>query len=129
MAYLKAYRKEKEKYPWQNKINVIPHLRYAVTHEVAKICNVRLNSVELNLRRPDSGRAWPIYKKIRLPNPKHRVSLGVIIHEVAHIHHYQRTGKSGHTGKFWSSLHLCYAVVNQDMRGVFLRAKKLAENK
>lgn len=104
MAWLKVYQWEHEKFPAEQKIDIKPQYRKEFTYKIAKALDVDLEIVELNLRGRDSGRALNKYKQINLSSEKHKCSLGVILHEIAHLRDNQRNSNSGHEKTFKKTL-------------------------
>lgn len=121
MRMLKAYFDERAKYPRERKIMIRPEYRILLVEKLCKRFTIENVRVDLKLRRPLSGRAWPSEYRpvIALPAPRHNVSLGTVYHEIAHLFNYAKWKGTGHTGTFWEALHSVYAFSKPELPRIF----------
>jgi hypothetical protein len=120
MAFLLAYAKEHRQFPEEQKIDIPYPERKFLPHIIAKRFGITNIGVELNMRKPNSGRAQSHILRtfIRLPKPSLPCCLGVIYHEIAHIvndrkFHNHPNYHGGHLGTFRTALIKVYCEAKQ----------------
>lgn len=123
MAAFKLYAWEHKTFPWHQTVLVRSDLRVYVAQAIAKLYGLTPR-VCLNKRRDFSGSAKGEHC-INLPIPGRLVSLGTIIHEVAHCLTHNRDGRwCAHNSKFKRNLIKIYVEANRRiLKEIFLRAK------
>lgn len=117
MSWLKAYQKERDRWPYEHKIKLGPTMTRLVAEALAKHYQL-LVRVELTNR--SNGHAWS--HAIRLPYKG--ASLGMVYHEIAHVYCHQKYQENcGHTGKFWNALGIIYSQGKFLIKDILLKAK------
>lgn len=117
MAWLKAYQREMDKWPTEQKIKLGPTMTRLVTEALAKHYNLK---VRVELTNYSWGHAWS--HKIVLPYKG--AKLGMIYHEIAHVYCQQIYGeRCGHTGRFWNALGIVYSQSKYLIKDILLKAK------
>jgi hypothetical protein len=104
MAAFKTYRWEKQTFQWHYRINILEKYRKPLTFALATHFGIRLREVQLRCKRAESGKCFQDWQMIRLPRPELKCSLGIIIHELAHLYDYQVYQHTGHQGSFRKSV-------------------------
>lgn len=123
---LKVYQWEEKTFPWQQKVNITPNLRREVTLRLAASLGIKVIEVETTLRGRDRGRAWPSVRRIALPTRLHNCSLGIILHELAHLWNYQLHQNRGHRLTWKRTLIKTYVESRKYLKPTLLEAKEVA---
>lgn len=117
MSWLKAYQKEHNRWPVEQKIRLGSTMTRLVTEALAKHYGLR---VRVEMTNRSSGHAWS--HTIALPYKGAR--LGMIYHEIAHVYCNQKyQERCGHTGKFWNALGVIYSQGKFLIKDILLKAK------
>ncbi len=125
MPAFKFYAWEKRTFPWHYSINIRHKDRVWLTHALARELGLTaplcVNTTKRGTRA-DTGK-WLGGFLIRLPNRKHKCSLGLILHEISHaltpwgVHH-GRPFRSTLCGSMAKTKHLrLVAKCYRDKRG------------
>lgn len=120
MARLKAYDWEREKWPTERKINILPEYRIPLTKALCKYFGI--NYVDVTLHSRSGATAYPQSSRINLQNQSRDCSLGTIYHEVSHLLNY-KNGGHGHTGTFKHYLIKVYVEGKSQLKRIFSEIK------
>lgn len=118
---LEAYRKEWTQFPREQKIQLGCRMAQLVAYELGRRFDIY--SLHVDMTNRSSGHAW----SNRIALPYKGCSLGMIIHELAHVYNYQKYRKHGHTGTFKNALSLIYHHSRPMMKEILLKAKATIE--
>lgn len=115
---LKVYRREKDQWPWHQKVNIKPAFRRKLAVELARRFEIPLMGRVYLDKRGDAGHVHKVNSflgggEIHLPSPAHSCRLSVIFHEVAHLLDYKKYGGWGHRATFWTALCTVYSFVDR----------------
>lgn len=111
MSYLQIYTWEHETFPWFQRIKIRPEYRHIIARKIAHHFKIICRYVELNTR----GGGLAHGTTIQLPNVNKSCSLGLIIHELAHLYDYQVNENSGHQKTFKKVLIKLYCELNREL--------------
>jgi hypothetical protein len=100
MARLKIYDWEQETFKDLYSIYLLPKYRAAIIDRLARFFGIQVRWVTFDSQ--SWGHAYARVAGIKLP--KRPFSVGLAIHELAHLHNYQVHGNRGHRGTFKKSL-------------------------
>lgn len=98
MSADKCYAWEHEKFPWHYRIRIAPEHRWAVATELSKRFGIKDMRVQLDRR--GGGEAFVMERRIRLPSHRYGCSLGLILHEIAHVYDWIHYEGNGHRASF-----------------------------
>jgi hypothetical protein len=109
MSADKTYEWEQKKFPWHFRVLIKPEHRWFVATELAKRFGIKDLRVQLDHR--GGGLAYVMERRIRLPSSKYRCSLGLMLHEIAHVYDWTRYEGNGHRASFKKAMiKLCVEV-------------------
>ena len=105
MSYLKIYGWEKKQFPWHYNVMIKPEHRSALTYRLAAHWK-KIGWIEVYMDKRGGGHArnGTFNSAIHLPSYRHKCSLALIIHEIAHVYDYRVFGGNGHRATFKKSL-------------------------
>ena len=101
---LAIYRWEKEQFHWHWRVEIRPEYRVRLTQILGRRWGLGHVSVVLRTRGGGSAHSAKTWSQIALPAPRHPCSLGLILHELAHVHDFKNFGGNGHRATFKKSL-------------------------
>lgn len=117
MAYLQAYREEHEKYPTEQKIKLSARMAALVTDALARLHGLKLLAIKTESRTV--GHAYNYGVNL----PANHCTLGLVLHELAHVYNHQRYHGDGHTGTFKNALGILYHHSRPNYKRILLNAK------
>jgi len=98
MSADKTYSWEKGQFKWHFGIQIKPEDRWRVATELAKRFGIK--DLRVMLDRRGGGSAYVMERRIRLPTHRYSCSLGLIIHEIAHVYDWVHYEGNGHRASF-----------------------------
>lgn len=97
---LKIYEWEHQQFKDLYDIRLLPQVQDKVVRALAKVFGVAINKLEFCTRY--NGKAYTYKGIIQLP--RIGCSVGLALHEIAHLYDWQKFNHRGHTGTFKKSL-------------------------
>lgn len=94
----KVYAWEHRQFKWHYAVKIAYEHRRRVAVDLARRFGIRDLRVDLDTR--GGGRAFVMQRRIRLPSWRHDCSLGLILHEIAHVYDWIHLEGNGHRASF-----------------------------
>jgi hypothetical protein len=109
----KVYAWEHRQFKWHYAVKIAYEHRRRVAIELAKKFGIKDLRVDLDTR--GGGRAFVMQRRIRLPSWRHPCSLGLILHEIAHVWDWIHLEGNGHRASFKKAM-IKLAIETRAMR-------------
>lgn len=98
----KVYAWEHRQFKWHYAVKIAYEHRRRVATDLAKRFGIK--DLRVDLDRRGGGEAFVMQRRIRLPTWRHECSLGLILHEIAHVWDWIHLEGNGHRASFKKSM-------------------------